>query len=287
MGPTAVHAGQDNKTNWLEDALHQATGGLADKAEAALKATGLISGGVQAPSFSDRYHSTLTNVRNDFDDYETANPGWAGAKSAHAAGVIAPMLVGAPEANAAKTMGQAALRSGATGAGLGAAYGFGGTNDESVGQDVKATGIGALAGGATGSLPAGGMGISKVPFRMARQGAQLFGKPGLDQVAGRVLNDAATTGGAVFEKPPLPDMKLTTGQASNDPGLLWLERSVRDGLGAARRGTLGCKHVGEHRRNYIGDRPAGRPRHRCVECNVERAGRSLQGTQGGKRRSVD
>lgn len=225
MGGTSVRQGAPNTTNWFEDFLHQATGGLADKAEAALKASGTVSGGVQGPDFGDRYHKTLVNVRKDYRDYEVTNPGWGGAKSAHAAGVIAPMLVAAPEGAAAKTMARAAVRGGATGAGFGAAYGLGSTDDNSLVEDVAATGLGAAAGGAAGaSLPVA-MGIAKAPFRMAKNAASVFTKPGAEAAAGRVLNDAST-GLGTFEKPPLPGMKLTTGQASNDPGLLWLERSV-------------------------------------------------------------
>lgn len=227
--PTELRQGPENNTNWVEDFLHQATGGLSDKAEAALKASGAIKGGVKADTFSDRYHSDLTNVRNDFHDYEAANPGWAGAKSAKAAGVIAPMLATGPGA-IETTMAKAALKSGATGAGIGAAYGFGGTNDESLGQDLAATGVGAAAGGVAGTALPVGLGIAKAPFRVFTRpggpiGGSVFGREGGEVAAGRILKQAKT-GDSLFEPAPLPDMKLTAGQASNDPGLLWLERNV-------------------------------------------------------------
>lgn len=224
MNSTAVSPGQDNKTNWLEDFLHQATGGLSDKAEAALKASGAVSGGTPGTDFSDRYHKDLTNTRGAFGDYEAANPGYEGAKSAHAAAVVAPMLLAAPEAGAT-TMGEAALRGGLTGAGVGGAYGFGNTNDESVGKDLLATGAGAVAGVAAGAAAPVAAGIAKVPFKMARRAASVFGDEGAETAAGRVLNQAKTNGNT-FEQAPLPDMKLTTGQSTNDQGLLWLERNV-------------------------------------------------------------
>lgn len=222
---TGVRQAPQNNTNWLEDAIHVATGGLSDKAEAALKASGVMSGGVQGDSFSDRYHKTLTNVRGDIEDYEAAHPGWGGAKSAKAAGVVAPMLVAGPEREAAETIGKAALRSGKTGATIGGAYGFGGTNDESLGEDLKATAVGAGVGGVAGTALPVGMGIAKAPFRMTGKALSVFGKDGIETAAGRVLNESKTNG-SIFEQPPLPNMQLTTGQATNDPGLLWLERNV-------------------------------------------------------------
>lgn len=217
-----------NATNWIADALHHATGGLSDKAEALLKASGVMPGGVQAGDFSDRYHKTLTNVRSDIADYETQNPGWTGAKTATAVGDIAPLLIGAPEAAAAKTLTSAGLKAGATGAAVGAGYGLGATDDESLGQDLTAMGIGGAAGGLTGAALPIGLGIAGAPFRLSARGATAFGKGGAERAAGRVLNDA--TGGSmpVFETPPLHGMAPSTGQVTNDPGLLWLERSVSD-----------------------------------------------------------
>jgi hypothetical protein len=62
--------------------LHHATGGLSDKALAALKAHGDLQDdkGVQGDTFSERYRKNLANTRGQIEDYEAANPGWAGAK---------------------------------------------------------------------------------------------------------------------------------------------------------------------------------------------------------------
>ncbi|WP_298800095.1 hypothetical protein [uncultured Devosia sp.] len=251
IGPTAVRAAPDNRTNWFEDALHQATGGLSDKVEAALKASGELPGGVQEGDFGDRYQKSLVNVRRDFGDYEAANPGWGGAKSAKAAGVIAPMLIAGPEAAAAKTMGGAALRSGLTGAAVGGAYGFGSTDDTSLGQDLTATGLGAAAGGVAGAAMPVVTGIAKVPFRLAAR-ANVFGKDGIETAAGRVINDTKTNGN-VFEQAPLPGMHLTTGQSTGDAGLLWLERNVSQAtpMGAQRAADANTANNGAVR-NAIG-----------------------------------
>jgi hypothetical protein len=206
------------------DFLHHATGGLTDKEVAALQAAGIMGGGVKGEDFSGRYHGSLTNLRNNLNEYEGVHP--TAAKGEKAAAVIAPMAIAGPEV-VAKTMAQAAGRSGVAGAGMGAAYGFGGSNDESLSQDLTATGVGGVAGGAAGLALPVGLGIAKAPFRMAKNAASVFRKEGMEVAAGRVLNDA-DSGLGKFEPAPLPGMKLTTGQVTNDPGLLWLERSVRE-----------------------------------------------------------
>lgn len=237
LGTTAVRSSEPNKTNIFDDFMHQLP--LVDKADAALQTTGLASGGVPGDGWSDRYHKNLTNVRNNYQDFEEVHP--TQAKVAKAAGVIAPMLAMVPEGElasgaaanlpkAAPTLARATLKSGATGAGFGAAYGFSGTNDESVRDDLKATGLGAAVGLGTGLAAPAGMGIALSPFRMGGKLIAPFTKQGRQVAAGRALNEAAENPGATnFEAAPLPDMHLSAGQSSNDPGLLWLEHSVSQG----------------------------------------------------------
>lgn len=225
MGGQAVEPGSGAQPNFLDDALHAATGGLSDKFDAAIQALG-VPGGVENGGFSERYHKNLTNIRNKYGEYENDNPGWMGAKGAKAVGVIAPMVVAAPEA-AAKTLASAALKGAKTGAVMGAGYGFGGTDDSSVAQDAEATALGATLGGAAGAGSTVGLGIAGSPFKVAGRAAKVFGPKGREVAAGRVLNEAKTSGNA-FETPPLPGMQLTTGQSTDDPGLLWLEKSVRE-----------------------------------------------------------
>lgn len=217
--------GPINTTGFVDDALHAGTGGLSDKMDALLQTMGAADGGVQEGSFSDRYHKNLTNVRNKYQDYEAENPGWAGAKGAQAVGVVAPMLVVGPAEAASKTLLEASGKAAKAGAVAGGAYGFGGTDDSSLKQDVEATGAGAITGAAMGGTAPTAMGIAASPFRIGGRAASIFGKTGLETAAGRVIGDAAT-GAPTFDKAPLPGMSLTSGQSSNDPGLLWLERNV-------------------------------------------------------------
>lgn len=233
MGGTQLSAAPPNGTNIFDDFAHQLPG--MDKLDAAAQATGipLVPKGVPGDSWADRYHKDLTNIRANYGDFETVHPEQAyGAK---AAGVIAPMLMMGPESvagdvtNEAPTMAKAAIKSAKTGAATGSLYGFGGTDDSSLRQDLEATGLGTLAGGGIGvSFPLM-MGIAQTPFRLAGKAAAPFTQGGVERTSGRVLSDAASGDDLNFESAPLPGMKLTAGQSSNDPGLLWLERSVAQG----------------------------------------------------------
>lgn len=121
------------------DIAHQVP--LMDKAAAAVAATfpSLSPLSVHAGSWGDRYHGTLTNIRNGLAAYENDNHG--GAQAAKAAGVIGPMLVGAGEASP--------LINTLKGSAIGGAYGFSGTNDTSLPDDLMATGEGAGLGAAS------------------------------------------------------------------------------------------------------------------------------------------
>lgn len=59
-----------------------------------------------------------------------------------------------------------------------------------------------------------------------------FTEGGQEKIAGKFLGQAAT-GTPEFAQAPLPGMKLTTGQATNDPGLIWLERAAGSASPAA------------------------------------------------------
>lgn len=205
------------------DFLHHASFGLTDKEIAAMQGIGLMGGGVKEGDFSDRYRGSLVNFRNNLKEFEGDSP--TTAKAAEAAGLVAPILVSGPAAAAESTFGKGLLTSAKHGAGWGAVTGFGGTNDESLGEDAKATGIGAATGAVAGPALATGLGIARVPFRMAGRAGSVFGEEGQELAAGRVLNETKT-GSNPFEHAPLPGMKLTSGQASNDRGLLWLENNV-------------------------------------------------------------
>lgn len=87
------------------------------------------------------------------------------------------------------------------------------------------TGLGAAFGGAAPAVIAGG---SKLAAPLGKViGA--FTKDGQEKLAGRVLDEAANGVPLNPETAPIPGMELTTGQATNDPGVLWLERSMQQG----------------------------------------------------------
>lgn len=220
-----------NPTSWVEQFAHELTGGLFDKGKALAQAAGLTGGGVNAPTFSDRYHKSLTNARNNYEDYAVANPG--AAYAAKAAGVIAPMFM--PELKGAQAVGEgaaaignSAFKSARMGALFGGAYGLGSTNDESLKQDLEATGLGAVTGGALGGALNAGVSLAGVPVAGVSEARRALSPTETPNIASRILNN--TTGGKLpnFEPAPLPGMTPTAGQASNDPGLLWLERSMRE-----------------------------------------------------------
>lgn len=230
----AYHPGND--PGWFHDFLHQLP--LADKAVALGQASGILDGGVKAPTFGERYQKSLTNYRNDIADYEQQNPNAAFA--AKAAGVVAPMLIpeakiaqalgrGAETAGAVPSVGKAIGRSAKTGALYGGAYGLSGTDDTSLKEDAEAAALGAATGAAGGAALSGGVSLAGVPFRAAAEAHRSLMPEQSPNIAGRILNQAA--GGRIpnFEQAPLPGMKLSPGQASNDPGLLWLERTIKQG----------------------------------------------------------
>lgn len=94
---------------------------------------------VNAPSWGERYQKTLANIRGGLQGYEADNP--QGARAAKVAGLIAPMAIGAGEASPLVN----ALR----GSAIGGAYGFSGTPDTSLSDDIGATAQGAGLGLAT------------------------------------------------------------------------------------------------------------------------------------------
>lgn len=143
---TAVRNNSAPKYGFAVDAAHQITGGLIDKLAAAAGATfPKIGPNVVAPdpTWTGRYQKTLQNIRGGLTEFEHTNPEQAYA--AKAIGVVGPMLVGAGEASP--------LVNALKGSAFGGAYGFGGTNDQSLGDDLAATGEGALLG--LGSAGAG------------------------------------------------------------------------------------------------------------------------------------
>lgn len=102
-------------------------------------------------------------------------------------------------------------------------------NDKSLGENA---GIGALTGAAfapvTDLLTGAGRVIGRVaryPVDLVKRAMSAADPVNAPDVAGHVLREV-TQGNATFEDAPLPGMKLTAGQSSNNPGLLAVERSL-------------------------------------------------------------
>lgn len=94
-----------------------------------------------AANWSDRYHQTLQNINNGTNAYENDPANHRAAWAAKAASVVGPMAITGPAGEAPSL-----LRTLATSGGVGGLYGFSGTNDNSLWDDVKATGLGAGLG---------------------------------------------------------------------------------------------------------------------------------------------
>lgn len=216
--------------------LKGATFGLNDEIGAGMEAPlqyGLDTVTGKKPddaSLGDYYRANLSNIREGEAKYEgehpvasTAGQFVGGAMDFNPASVTKAIAGGVKEA-----IGKGAV----TGAAIGGASGFG--NAEGGWKDRA---LGALQGGTVGGvvgaaspviipwLAKAGIGVKDmVSNAIAPWSKDLDGF--ISETAGKVLNHAAGAGGAEFEQAPIAGMKPTTGQSSNNPGLLWLERSV-------------------------------------------------------------
>jgi hypothetical protein len=162
--------------NIAQDLVHNLTGGWSDKIDAAGRATlpdfnnkldnmlGRSGMSVNAPTWSERYHDNLTNIRGGIGTWELSHPKQAyWAKVGGVAGPIAATLT-LPELKAAtvaepavsgymaKLMAKTPTAVGTTAksSAIGGMYGLGGTNDNSAWDDAKAFGGGATLGGLFG-----------------------------------------------------------------------------------------------------------------------------------------
>jgi len=138
LGTTSVRASKTPDLGFGAYLGHELSGGILDKAAAAAGATFPSLGpmAVNAPTWGERYHDTLTNIRGGLSGFQADNP--KQAKAALAASVTGPMLIGGGESSLLGSM--------LKGSTIGGAYGFGGTNDDSVMGDLTATGLGVAAG---------------------------------------------------------------------------------------------------------------------------------------------
>lgn len=95
-----------------------------------------------------------------------------------------------------------------------------------------------VVGGLLGGLVAPGA-VSMLTH--ARSYVRPFMKSGQENIAGNLLNEAAGGGPVNFESAPLPGMKPTTGQSTNNPGLIWLEPTMQQKSGPGAIDMQGAK----------------------------------------------
>jgi hypothetical protein len=134
---------------------------------------------------------------------------------------LARMLMGG-EASLPTALGNVA-----TGAGGGAGSVAGEDAAEAVGGGPLARFLGGTAGGLLGGITAAT--VPTIPGNLYKAGqaaVRPFTEEGQRNITGRLLNESATYGVPDPLTPPL-GINPTLGQASNDPGLLSLERSVQ------------------------------------------------------------
>lgn len=92
---------------------------------------------------------------------------------------------------------------------------------------AEAGGVGGVIGGVLGAAaPPIVAGAGKILSPLVGL-AKPFFKSGQEQLAGKILNEATEGRPIIPESAPTPGVSLTTGQATNDPGLLWMEKSLQ------------------------------------------------------------
>lgn len=224
--------------------IHGASMGLSDEVEAGIAAplmygVNKLTGKHPEASLGDYYDANLKNIRGGLENYAQEHP--VASTLAEAAGGMADFNPAAVGRTIGGGIAKVAAKGAAAGGAMGAVSGFG---DAEGGAENR--GWGALTGGAVGAglgaaapvaipwLVGAGRGVrDMVSNAIAPWSKDLDSFIG--ETAGKVLNDTAGKDGVAFREGPIPDMHLSTGQATGDPGLLWLERSAeQSGPEAAR-----------------------------------------------------
>lgn len=221
--------------NFSDVVMHGGTFGLSDEIGAGLSAPvqyGIdkLTGRKPADAtLGDYYNANLENIRSGEKEYAQVHP------VANAAGEVTGSLLDLNPEEAATAVASGAreiAKQGAkVGAAMGATSGFGeaegGFKNRAIGAVEGAAG-GAALGATTPYLIGGAIGAG----RMIRDAIAPWTSDldtFINKTAGNVLNKAAGGEEALFEDTPLEGMKPTTGQATNNEGLKWLERSVEMG----------------------------------------------------------
>lgn len=214
---------------------------FGSKVMAAGRATGdAIANAIQGKSlaFGQSYDNALSNIDQQAAAYEAQNPGMSKLSRLGSFAVMPPAgkladVVGeaAPAISAiAPTFGQIVGNGAKAGAILGGAQGAG---------DARGDLQSALYGGAAGAAMGGAVGaaipaiLSGIPtaynaakniFYPVKQA--LGDTTGMaEQTAGKILNEAAGSSIPMPET-PLPGMRVPTGQATNNPGLMALQQGL-------------------------------------------------------------
>ena len=172
------------------------------------------------------YDEELTNAQRESAEESENSP------TATAIGDTLGFLGGAgnaPKAVAnavAPTLFQLAKQGAITGAPIGAISSAANTpgdlQTKAISGGIGGT-IGAVLGGAT---PYAMAGISKLASPITNLVRPLT-QSGQENIVGKVLNEATEGRPIMPETAPISGVNLTTGQATNDPGLLWLEKSLQ------------------------------------------------------------
>jgi hypothetical protein len=222
--------------NWSRDIANKASFGLSDLgaavgSAAARSLRGVLQSNGNAPSFGDNFSDALAGEKQLREQYEAAHPTTDRFDSVLGLfGSMAPAAAAASAAAKATTAAAPALnlaKNVATNTALGAGAGaISGAEEAHKGQQLQGAETGAAGGAALGAaapllLKLGGGLIAPFIAPLTKEGQQ--------KMAGTVLSEAAGGKPLVPEAAPLPDMKLTAGQATNNPSLMAFEQSVLQG----------------------------------------------------------
>lgn len=237
-GAEDAHGGLETPTttgDFKSAMLHGASFGLSDEIEAGIAAPLMygvdkLTGKHPEATLGDYYDTNLAGIRGGLDTYAKEHP-VANAAGEGAGGLVdfnPEAAVGTLASGLRQTMTQGAKVGGAIGAATGFGNAAGGTENRLKGSIEGGAG-GILAGATAPVVIPWAIGAGRDFTKMISNAIAPWSSSLDDFIsttAGKVLNEAAGPGGAQFADAPLHGMAPTTGQATDNPGLKWLERSV-------------------------------------------------------------
>jgi hypothetical protein len=225
--------------------VHGASFGLSDEVMAGLSAPlqyGIDSLTGKKPKeagLGDYYDANLDNLRHGQEKFKQEHPVQS-AVGELAGGVmdLNPAAVGNVVSHGVK---EAIAQGAKVGGAMGAASGFGDAEGGVI-ERAKGAATGGAMGAAIGAAAPVAVpwlvGASRQVRDMVANAISPFSgdiDSFITKVAGDVLHDTAGKAVPEFHEGPLPDMHLSTGQSTGDPGLLWLERSAEQSSPEAAR----------------------------------------------------